>query len=181
MKQPIGRGTIVIMLIWIGLAATPVSAQQHTEDSIYLSPRFMKALENAFSLTPQADTIRYEENFLTREQLHEWVGDVDTTANYRHPTDTLYLDPRFLGLTPPRQMVSIMFPDFAKDIEIWKSKKGNYQLIKTQDGHQALSGIDVKKALSEMLIPKYRKIRKSRKIAEEARAKMDATFPMGKE
>lgn len=182
MKKLSGRWGVLVLLTWLGMAATSSFAQHHAEssDSIHLSSSFLKALDNAFTFTPQADTIRYEENFLTREQLREWVGDVDTTT-YIHSADSLYLDPRFLGLTPPQHTVSIMFPDFAKDIQIWKSKNGKYSLINTSGGHQAISGLDVNKALSELLIPKYRKIKKSRKIAEEGRSKIDAAFPIWKE
>lgn len=182
----------LIVALYIMLNGCIVWAQHKEEitDTIHLSPSFMKALEDAFSFEQKHDTIRYREEFLTRKQLREWVGDVDTTLYQPNVTyaeegdscrDTLRLDPRFIGMRPILPPTSIMFPNFAKEIELWKSKNGKYRVIKTTGTQQAVSGLDVKKALSELLIPSHRRIRKVRDLADKKRAEMDAAYPLWKE
>lgn len=178
-------------VVCLELAVSTVCAQTETSDSIHINASFLKDLENAFEFAPRQDTIRYRDELLTRQQLHEWVGDVDTLLyqQQRHHrqlaesdslADTLRLDPRFLGLCAVKQPASIMFPDFSKEITMWKSRNNRYSIIRTNcpGPGTAISGLDVKKGLSNLLIPKYRKINKVRKIAEKNKTAMDAAFPL---
>lgn len=68
----------------------------HTEDTIYekrLSPEFQKELWSAFTLTPSPAPIEnpYPSDFLTREQLKEWLGvsptDIQNATPFTLPFD----------------------------------------------------------------------------------------------
>lgn len=56
-------------------------AKEADDDTIQLSGKFMNALKGAFEFAPMADTIRYKDELLTREQLLEWLGNTEPTQN----------------------------------------------------------------------------------------------------
>lgn len=189
-------------ITWAQNQTTDTLKQQHedTDENIVLSPSFMNALKGAFEMTPMADTIRYQENLLTRDQLREWVGEPDPTLYnteqaqqmtesavdpkdpYTWRLDSTYkalklweVDPRCLGITPPT--TSFMMPNIAAEIVVWKSKNGKYMMIRTKDGGTAMSGFDFN-ALARYIRPSQIRLRKSQALANKNRAKMDAAYPI---
>jgi len=202
MKREVFFGCRTLLLGMLYMLCNVAYAQntEETDDTIHLSKKFLQSIEDAFLFTPRIDTLRYEENPLTREQLHEWIGEPQDAELYweerrnalgeqqsmNAPADSLdsldihlrdklrYSIPN-LVVTPPPSF------NFAIDLEgivIGKSKNGKYSVIQKSGGGQAISGFDFGAAMGRLFIPKDRRLYKSRKLAKENKAVMDAAFPL---
>lgn len=159
-----------------------VWAQSQTKDTatadgeIRLSPRFMQELDRAFSFDPIEAPITPPDTTLSIAQLHEWVGRPDpslmedSVGNYRQKYDSTYFALKmylkeFCKWEPPQE---IKIPGLGL--------QGPLRVPQEGVGHSFTFDAN---ALAKYVRPSQRKLHKSRKLAEENRAAMDACFPMG--
>ena len=137
-----------------------------SETNLKLNRGFLKALDRAFEIAPEKEELP-QENELTREQLHEWVGRPDDdTASMRQrqkftreyfaykcylkefctlPKDSIRI--HITGLSPARNILSTGTWDFNH-------------------------------GLSMLLSKKYRQRAKSQRLAASHRKEMDLLFPL---
>lgn len=200
--------SLLPLLLMLAMICLPLSLRaQNQEDAngeIKLSDSFRQALEGAFLFNPITSEPLPYPNPLTREQLHEWVGPVDTTDvaiqmelwRRRHPQDltdenlpqdsaqSQYMETyRQLRLweknfkpLPPTAVIEIKIPGLTDHVQ-WRSKNGRYSVIRTPDGRSALSGLDVN-ALGKYIRPKEIRLRKSRARAKKNKGEMDLYYPI---
>ena len=139
-------------------SAQGTSASTHEEPSIHINTRFLQELDHTFSLAPREAPIEApQEEVLTREQLHAWVG-----------------KPRLE--VPKVEIPELRDGAFARGIQLWRSQSGRYSMLNTQEGRQVLSGFDVN-ALGKYIRPKEIRLRRMQELADRYRATMDKFFP----
>lgn len=200
--------TLFLLLLMLVMICQPLSLwaqnQEDTTGEIKLSDSFRQALEGAFQFSPITEEPLPYPNPLTREQLHEWAGPVDTTDlsiqmelwRRRHPQEqtdenlpqdsaqSQYMETyRALRLwekdfkpLPPTAVIQIEIPGLTDHVQ-WRSKNGRYSVIRTSDGRSVLSGLDVN-ALGKYVRPKEIRLRKSRARAKKKRGEMDLFYPI---
>jgi len=144
---------------------------QRDSDSIHISNRFLKELDNVFGFQNEKPKI-VEFNTIEAikpdsELLHQWVkdpnaGEIATVSKY--PT-TLNIP----GLSDG---------GFYKGLILWRSKRNpDLMLLNTGNGVVA-SGLDVNGFLSKYLTKEGRTLRKSRELNASCKDIMDKFFPI---
>lgn len=146
------------------------------QSEIQLSPRFMKELEKAFSFEPREAKITPPDGVLTRELLHEWVGEPDSVLMLqsgkpkREKFDSTYF------------ALKMYIPEFCKPIptpgeRIYIPGITDHGFSRNLPPSNAIATFDFN-ALGAYVRPKEIKIRKLRELANRSRSTMDKFFPM---
>lgn len=130
----------------------------------------MNALDKTFSLEPVEAPIYRRNDGLTIEQLHEWVGPNDThTPNMNAKSDSLCLALKLL---------------FGKTISSndWMRKEihipGIKETIKNSQNQRSLASFDFGMTMGQLLLPKYKRMKKFHRLAGKIRRKMDYLYPI---
>lgn len=150
------------------IGSSGLFAARQSEDSIRLSPEFLRELDSAFSLQPQqsADLMSIHPRTLDQQQLHEWIG-------------PLKIDPKMPALSGT---ASISIPglspaEMLKASYAWKHGQYGILLANPATGSAgAFSGLDIN-ALGKYIRPKEIEQRKSRTLAVKAKTIMDQLYP----
>jgi len=173
----------LLMLALVPMLCSVLHAQQQGRDtvpsdgaSLQLSPEFMHQLEQAFEFAPAPSPIAVPDSTLTRELLHQWVGEPDRSvsdAPIRHKFDSTYFALKlylrdYCRWNPPPQIVIPGLSGLA----------GPCRAASEGVGHTF--SIDVN-ALARYVRPSQISRRKMRRLADEHRAVMDQCYPIYKE
>ena len=163
-----------LLPIW---AQSPATDSVATDGDIRLSPELLRELDRAFSFGPVQTPIQVPDSTLNTELLHQWVGEPDassdaTSGYYRQKFDSTYFALKvylkeFCRWEPPQE---IKIPGL-------QGLSGPVKAASEGIGHTF--SVDVN-ALAKYIRPSARRLRRSRQLAEEHRAEMDAAFPMWK-
>lgn len=153
------------MGVLLSLVTTSWAVGQGEEDSVRINPKFLKELDNAFSLDGQQSvkitTIEAEKP--DREMLRQWVKPADVTGK--------------AGDMPMAiEIPGLSGEDLRKAAYMWYSSKHKIGVL--QNAPNAISGLDVKGFLSRHLTQKGRQLAASRKLAEDSRVTMEACYPL---
>lgn len=158
----------ITMGVLLSLVTTSLAVGQGEEDSVYINPKFLKELDNAFTIqaptSAKITTIEAEKP--DRAMLREWVKPDDVKAC----ADRMPLAIDIPGLSAE---------DLKKAAYMWYSSK--YKVGVLQNAPNAISGLDVKGFLTRHLTAKGRQLAASRKLAEDSRVTMDANYPIFQE
>ena len=138
------------------------------EQEIILNQNFMNALDKTFSLEPIEAPIHRRNDGLTIEQLHEWVGPNDTPIMNAN-SDSLFLALKLLmGKTIPS------YDWMRKEIHI----PGMKETIKNSQNQRDLASFDFGMTMGQLLLPKYKRMKKIHRLAGKIRRKMDYLYPI---
>lgn len=168
--------TIIIVSISCQFAVAQgdsVRTQTNQEEPIKLSKSFLKALDGAFSFTP-AEAPLPKQNELTKELLHEWVG--EPTEHVAHiKKDKFDLDYKAAKMW--EREFYVPDPNVAQAIDIpgLGISKSDARKYNPQPG--VSMSFDSQK-LAGYIRPSAIKLRKSRRLADKVRAQMDICYPI---
>ena len=140
--------------------------KKQEEEEIKLSDSFMKALDGAFSFGQEYAPLPKQENDLTREQLHEWVGE------------------------PNERDTSLQVEKFDstyKNLKRWE--KEFYTVLNLRPSSIELGvhfgkissnrlAFDFGEMMASFLNPNHRKLKKQRERTKKTLEALDAAFPM---
>lgn len=144
--------------------ADTIKSKVKDDGEIKLSDKFLKALDGAFSFGPVSAPMP-KQNELTKEQLHEWVGEptaVDT-ARQTEKFDSTY---KALKLWEKEFYKPLDLPPVSIDMHL------DFSGIKTSG-----KTFDAN-ALGKYIRPKEYRLYKVRKIADRLRPFMDEAYPL---
>lgn len=137
------------------------------DGNIVLSEKFQKALEDAFSFGPVQAPMQ-QNDVLTKEQLHEWVGPPTAQDTTVQPEK---FDSTYKALKMWEKEFYVYNPAF--DIPEIKINLGN---LSSYAPHPSAT-LDIN-ALGKYIRPKERRLYKIRKKADKIRNEMDALYPL---
>lgn len=134
------------------------------DEDVKLSDSFKKALDGAFSFGPTTAPLPKQDDPLTTEQLHEWVGE---------PTET------------DKALQAEKFDSTYKALKMWEKEfytllplptpiDFNLSFKKSQTG----CSFDFGEVLGNILIPKQRRLKKLHDRTEKIIKQLDREFPM---
>jgi len=152
---------LIALLFCLSLSAQEVKQQEEKQ----LSKSFKKALEGAFSFDPAPAPLPKQEENLTVEQLHEWVGEPKEKMNL---PDAVKFDSTYKALKMWEKDFCALLPLPPASIDM----KISVEVPKT--------GIttDIGESLGYLLSAKQRRMKKMHALTEKTLKKLDAAFPM---
>lgn len=169
--------TVLLSLALLSPCQLLVASGQQ-EDSLRLSPEFMRELESAFSLQPQqsADIVSIQPRTLDHEQLKEWIGPLPITPTMPLSTGAIPTMPQSAGVTPI-SIPGLSADDLTKYAYLWKH--GQYGILRGDSATGsagAFTGLDVN-ALGQYIRPKEIEQRRLHSLSAKIRPLMDRFFP----
>lgn len=158
---------VLLTLVLLSPCQLLVASGQQ-EDSLRLSPEFMRELESAFSLQPQqsADIVSIQPRTLDRQQLQEWIGPLPVTPSM----------PLSAGVAPI-SIPGLSSAELTRATYLWKH--GQYGILRGNPATGSagvFTGLDVN-ALGQYIRPKEIEQRRLHALSAKIRPLMDRFFP----